>query len=189
MPESKRRKLTEMEKLKLLGERNTMPAITKRKLTELVNQIDPNERLDPDVESVLLDISDDFLENLVTFAAKLAKHRGSDSIEVKDLMIPLGMLFLFLKISAPLFLHLLSFLKSETIYPSQGKTNAALLTVRAMLILTFQTRGLATKSLRRRKTIQHPYTRLLRGSIAAGSKASTAVGSTQGQRRGCQTGH
>jgi transcription initiation factor TFIID subunit 12 len=38
--------------------------LTKRSIHELVAQIDPNEKLDPEVEDVLMDIAEDFVESV-----------------------------------------------------------------------------------------------------------------------------
>lgn len=61
----------------------------KRSLQELLQTIDPNERLDPDVEDVLLDFADHFVETVTQFACELAKHRKSDTLEAKDVLLNL----------------------------------------------------------------------------------------------------
>lgn len=45
----------------------------------------------------MLEISDDFIESITGFGCALAKHRGSDTLEVKDLQLHLG-IFLYLQV-------------------------------------------------------------------------------------------
>jgi len=46
--------------------------------------VDPHEQLDEDVEEALLHVADDFLEQAVTAAARLARHRRANTLEVRD---------------------------------------------------------------------------------------------------------
>ncbi|KAL7747816.1 Transcription initiation factor TFIID subunit 12 [Sorochytrium milnesiophthora] len=66
------------------------PAVVgKRKLQDLVQSIDPYERLDVEVLDAMLELADEFIESVTMFAAQLAKHRGSKTLEVKDLQLHL----------------------------------------------------------------------------------------------------
>uniref|UniRef100_A0A8C5KSV4 Transcription initiation factor TFIID subunit 12 n=1 Tax=Jaculus jaculus TaxID=51337 RepID=A0A8C5KSV4_JACJA len=54
--------------------------LTKKKLQDLVREVDPNEQLDEDVEEMLLQIADDFIASVVT---------ASSTLEVKDVQLHL----------------------------------------------------------------------------------------------------
>lgn len=75
-------------------ELDTERVMSKRKLRELVKTVGIDEGdgetvIDGDVEELLLDLADDFVTNLTSFACRLAKHRGSDSLNVKDIQLHL----------------------------------------------------------------------------------------------------
>ncbi|GAB6026731.1 Transcription initiation factor TFIID subunit 12 [Chamberlinius hualienensis] len=63
--------------------------LSKQRLQDLVREVDPNEQLDDDVEEMLLQIADDFIENVVTNSCLLAKHRKANTLEVKDVQLNL----------------------------------------------------------------------------------------------------
>lgn len=70
---------------------NAKQILTKPRLQELVREIDPTEQLDEEVEELLLQIADDFVENTVNAACLLAKHRKVTKVEVKDVQLHLGL--------------------------------------------------------------------------------------------------
>lgn len=61
----------------------------KRNLSSLLGTIDPSEKLDPEVEDVLLDVADEFIESVVNFSCRLAKHRKTDTLGVEDVKMVL----------------------------------------------------------------------------------------------------
>ncbi|CAI8602591.1 unnamed protein product [Vicia faba] len=61
----------------------------KRSIHELVNQVDPLEKLDPEVADILGDIAENFLESIIRSGCSLAKHRKSTTLEAKDVLLHL----------------------------------------------------------------------------------------------------
>lgn len=66
--------------------------MTKTRLQDLVKEVDPTEQLDEEVEEMLLQLADDFVETTVNAACLLAKHRHANTVEVKDVQLHLGKL-------------------------------------------------------------------------------------------------
>eukprot|EP00052_Salpingoeca_macrocollata_P025698 m.234234 g.234234 ORF g.234234 m.234234 type:complete len:186 (-) comp22470_c1_seq2:39-596(-) len=68
------------------GKKQVLP---RQRLQELLSLIDNSQTLDVDVEEALVGIANDFVERVVTASCQLAKHRGSSTLEVKDVKLHL----------------------------------------------------------------------------------------------------
>lgn len=63
----------------------------KLRLKDLLKEIDPNQALDDDVAELLVEMAHDFVDRVVTFSCQIARHRGSDTLEARDVQLHLGM--------------------------------------------------------------------------------------------------
>lgn len=65
------------------------PMLAGRKLETILKDIDERFKLEPEAERMIMDMAEDFIERVATPACLLAKHRGSTTLEVKDLQLVL----------------------------------------------------------------------------------------------------
>ncbi|KAK7605338.1 hypothetical protein V9T40_007196 [Parthenolecanium corni] len=72
---------------------NTDQILTKTRLQDLVKEIDPCEQLDEEVEDLLLQLVDDFVNSTVNTACVFAKHRNAATVEVKDVQLYLEKMY------------------------------------------------------------------------------------------------
>jgi len=63
--------------------------ITKKRLEDLVKEIDPNLQLEEELEEQLIKVMEDFVDEAVSSGCSLAQHRKSNTLEVKDLKLHL----------------------------------------------------------------------------------------------------
>jgi len=63
--------------------------LTKKRLDDLVKEIDPYEQLDDDVKDAILNIADEFVESVISQACQVAKHRNAATVDVKDVQLVL----------------------------------------------------------------------------------------------------
>lgn len=73
-----------LEKMQMFKEE---PFLLRSRLEELLQQMDPHEKFEPETLELLLEVADDFIEQIITFGCKLARHRGSNKLCVKDMQV------------------------------------------------------------------------------------------------------
>ncbi|KAI9021157.1 transcription initiation factor TFIID subunit A-domain-containing protein [Hyaloraphidium curvatum] len=69
------------------------PLVTRERLEAMVREVDPTEKLDPEVYEILYEIADDFVASTTALASRLARHRGGRNIEPRDLGVPMDRLW------------------------------------------------------------------------------------------------
>lgn len=61
-----------------------LPIVSKEKIKQLLKRIDPEQKLDADVEEILLDLTGEFIKKVAKSACQLARHRRSEVVEAVD---------------------------------------------------------------------------------------------------------
>ncbi|KAJ3079964.1 hypothetical protein HDU99_009640 [Rhizoclosmatium hyalinum] len=61
----------------------------KRKIRDLVAEVEGGGSVQAEVEEILYDLADGFLDHVTGMACKMAKHRGTSVVTVKDFQFPL----------------------------------------------------------------------------------------------------
>ncbi|KAL4339049.1 hypothetical protein AHAS_Ahas12G0271300 [Arachis hypogaea] len=98
--------------------------LSKRSIHELVSQVDPAEKLDPDVADILVDIAENFLESITKSGCSLAKHRKSTTLEAKDILLHLektwnmtlpGIIILLLQVASDIHKERLAAMKKSMV--------------------------------------------------------------------------
>uniref|UniRef100_F1KV15 Transcription initiation factor TFIID subunit 12 n=1 Tax=Ascaris suum TaxID=6253 RepID=F1KV15_ASCSU len=73
---------TDQAELAMDAGRGTL--INRARLNDLVEQLDPSTVLEEDVKDALLEMVDDFVEQVLDRSCKLCRHRGSSHLDAKD---------------------------------------------------------------------------------------------------------
>ncbi|NP_001040422.1 transcription initiation factor TFIID subunit 12 [Bombyx mandarina] len=63
--------------------------LSRPRLQELVREVDPTVQLDEEVEEMLLQLADDFIDTTLNSACALAKHRHAPNVELRDVQLHL----------------------------------------------------------------------------------------------------
>lgn len=63
--------------------------LSRPRLQDLVREVDAAEQLDEEVEELLLQLADDFVESTVNAACTFAKHRHANTVDIKDVQLHL----------------------------------------------------------------------------------------------------
>lgn len=63
-------------------------------MADLIRDVDPNVYMEDEVEEILLGYVDEFIDRVLNGASLIAKHRGVNNIEVKDVQQFISTFFL-----------------------------------------------------------------------------------------------
>ncbi|CAF3048527.1 unnamed protein product [Rotaria sp. Silwood2] len=66
---------------------NDRSLLDKRAIQELIKQVDPMMQIDEEVEDMLIQIAEEFVDSTLTASCQNAKHRKSNTVETKDVQL------------------------------------------------------------------------------------------------------
>ncbi|CAB3233676.1 unnamed protein product [Arctia plantaginis] len=67
----------------------TSQLLSRPRLQELVREVDPTVQLDEEVEEMLLQLADDFIDTALSASCSVAKHRHAPNVELRDVQLHL----------------------------------------------------------------------------------------------------
>ncbi|XP_041982754.1 transcription initiation factor TFIID subunit 12 [Aricia agestis] len=79
---------SQVGKINQSGDQTTQ-ILSKPRLQELVREVDPTVQLDEEVEEMLLQLADDFIDTTLNASCSLAKHRHAPTVELRDVQLHL----------------------------------------------------------------------------------------------------
>lgn len=82
-------------------------------MADLIRDIDPNINMEEEVEEILLGYVDEFIDRVLNGASLIAKHRGVNNIEVKDVQQFISILIYHFCTSIVCFHQIICFLISS----------------------------------------------------------------------------
>ncbi|CAH2054681.1 unnamed protein product, partial [Iphiclides podalirius] len=71
------------------GGDQTTQSLNRPRIQELVREVDPTVQLDEEVEELMLQLADDFMDTALGASCSLAKHRHTPNVELKDVQLHL----------------------------------------------------------------------------------------------------
>lgn len=64
-----------------------LPTLTRTKLREIVSSAVPGEKIDFEAETLMIQVIEEFLDDVIKEGCKNAKHRGSQTLEAPDMTL------------------------------------------------------------------------------------------------------
>merc|ERR1719507_1110421 len=65
------------------------PILSSKMIQDLINSVGQKEKLNSEIETLIMELANKFVKEIIEMSCALAKHRGSNEITVKDVELPL----------------------------------------------------------------------------------------------------